>query len=179
MTERTYQLAISGSFPHKHLCELVFDLVIARLLFGVDDGRVFVRHRCVAAVFSSERLRVPPQPTRLPLSGERAYASSCSSFATSQTTFTMSSAPPPPPEIPPQDKQPESQPTTTAPPSAQDAAAMDTTPDHPPEETWDDIPADILALSTDEILTRIRLIENDIKVRVFSQTERSNVLMHL
>jgi 26S proteasome regulatory subunit T5 len=76
----------------------------------------------------------------------------------------MSSAPPPPPEIPPQDKQPESQPTTTAPPSAQDAAAMDTTPDHLPEETWDDIPADILALSTDEILTRIRLIENDIKV---------------
>ncbi|KAG9315787.1 26S proteasome subunit P45 [Chiua virens] len=74
----------------------------------------------------------------------------------------MSSAPPPPPEIPPQDKQPESQSTTTTPP-AQDAP-MDTTPDHPPEETWDDIPAEILSLSTDEILTRIRLIENDIKV---------------
>ncbi|KAH0832049.1 26S proteasome subunit P45 [Lanmaoa asiatica] len=75
----------------------------------------------------------------------------------------MSSAPPPPPEIPPQGKQPESQ-SDTAPQSAQDATAMDTTPDHPPEETWDDIPADILSLSTDEILTRIRLIENDIKV---------------
>ncbi|KAG6372142.1 hypothetical protein JVT61DRAFT_7932 [Boletus reticuloceps] len=80
------------------------------------------------------------------------------------STSTMSSAPPPPPEIPPQDKQPESQPTTTASQWAQDAAAMDTTPDQPPEETWDVIPADILALSTDKILTRIRLIENDVKV---------------
>lgn len=49
---------------------------------------------------------------------------------------------------------------------------MDTTSDHPPEETWDDIPADILSLSTDEVLTRIRLIENDIKVRVFLVTKR-------
>ena len=48
---------------------------------------------------------------------------------------------------------------------------MDTTPDQPPEETWDDIPADILSLSTDEILTRIRLIENDIKVRVLPITD--------
>ena len=80
----------------------------------------------------------------------------------------MSSAPPPPPEILPQDKQPESQPS--AQPSAQDGAAMDTTPDQPPEETWDDIPTDILSLTTDEILTRIRLIENDIKVRVPPQT---------
>ena len=83
----------------------------------------------------------------------------------------MSSTPPPPPEIPPQDKQPESQ-LTTAPPPGQDAAAMDTTPDQPPEETWDDIPADILSLSTDEILTRTRLIENDIKVRVFKRPNR-------
>lgn len=51
---------------------------------------------------------------------------------------------------------------------------MDITPDHPPEETWDDIPADILSLSTDEILTRIRLIENDIKVRVFPTTKHLN-----
>lgn len=51
---------------------------------------------------------------------------------------------------------------------------MDTTPDQPPEETWDDIPEDILSLSTDEILTRIRLIENDIKVRVFPATEPPN-----
>lgn len=52
---------------------------------------------------------------------------------------------------------------------------MDTSPDHPPEDTWDDIPADILSLSTDEISTRIRLIENDIKVPVFS---RSSVAVH-
>ena len=82
----------------------------------------------------------------------------------------MSSAPPPPPEIPPQDKQPDPQSPTTV--HQEQDAAMDTTPDQPPEETWDDIPADILALSTDEILTRIRLIENDIKVRVFPTTER-------
>jgi hypothetical protein len=43
---------------------------------------------------------------------------------------------------------------------------MDTTPDAPVEETWEDIPEDVMALSTDEILTRIRLIENDIKVGV-------------
>ena len=42
---------------------------------------------------------------------------------------------------------------------------MDTTPDQPPEETWDDIPEEIKALTTEEILTRIRLIDNDIKVR--------------
>ena len=42
---------------------------------------------------------------------------------------------------------------------------MDTTPDQPAEETWADIPEDVMALSTDEILTRIRLIDNDIKVR--------------
>ena len=41
---------------------------------------------------------------------------------------------------------------------------MDVTDDTPPEETWDDISEDILALSTDEILTRARLIDNDIKV---------------
>jgi 26S proteasome regulatory subunit T5 len=44
------------------------------------------------------------------------------------------------------------------------SAGMDTTPDAPPEETWDDIPEEIRSLSTEEILTRIRLIENDIKV---------------
>jgi 26S proteasome regulatory subunit T5 len=42
---------------------------------------------------------------------------------------------------------------------------MDTTPDQPPEETWADIPEDVMALSTDEVLTRIRLIENDMKAR--------------
>jgi 26S proteasome regulatory subunit T5 len=43
---------------------------------------------------------------------------------------------------------------------------MDTADDQPPEETWDDIPEDIMTLTTDEILTRIRLIENDMKVRL-------------
>lgn len=41
---------------------------------------------------------------------------------------------------------------------------MDTAPDKPAEETWEDIPDDIKALTTDEIFTRIRLIDNDIKV---------------
>ena len=45
---------------------------------------------------------------------------------------------------------------------------MDTTPDEtkPVEETWEDIPEDIMSLSADEINSRIRLIENDIKVRL-------------
>lgn len=88
-----------------------------------------------------------------------------------------SSAPTPPPEIPPQDKQPDS--PTDPPPPAQDAAAMDTTPDQPPEETWDDIPPEILSLSTDEILTRTRLIENDIKVRAPSVQTELIPFMHL
>jgi 26S proteasome regulatory subunit T5 len=41
---------------------------------------------------------------------------------------------------------------------------MDVTPDAPEEETWSDLPEEILTLSTDEILTRTRLIDNDIKV---------------
>ena len=52
---------------------------------------------------------------------------------------------------------------------------MDTTPDttHPiepteapmvEEETWADIPEDIMSLGTDEIMARTRLIDNDIKV---------------
>jgi 26S proteasome regulatory subunit T5 len=45
-----------------------------------------------------------------------------------------------------------------------EVAEMDTTPDQPPEETWDDIPEEIMELDTEDILTRIRLIDNDIKV---------------
>ncbi|KZV86142.1 26S proteasome subunit P45 [Exidia glandulosa HHB12029] len=41
---------------------------------------------------------------------------------------------------------------------------MDTTPDQPPEDDFSDLPEDILAAPTDDILTRIRLIDNDIKV---------------
>lgn len=77
----------------------------------------------------------------------------------------MSSAPSGPPSDPPAN--PEKQPETTPPaPATQDAAAMDVTPDQPPEENWDDIPPEIMSLGTDEMLTRIRLIENDIKVRL-------------
>ncbi|KAF8895342.1 26S proteasome subunit P45 [Infundibulicybe gibba] len=75
----------------------------------------------------------------------------------------MSSAPPPtnPPNNP--EKQPDG--SSNPPPVAPAAAVeMDTAPDAPAEETWADIPEDIMSLSTDEILTRIRLIENDIKV---------------
>jgi 26S proteasome regulatory subunit T5 len=67
-----------------------------------------------------------------------------------------SSTPPPPPSNPPDDDQQSSQ--------VQAEGEMDTTPDPPLQETWEDIPEDVMALSTDEILTRIRLIENDIKV---------------
>jgi len=45
-----------------------------------------------------------------------------------------------------------------------EVAEMDTTPDQPVEETWDDIPEEIMELDTEDILTRIRLIDNDIKV---------------
>lgn len=75
----------------------------------------------------------------------------------------MSSAPPPPPNDPPSN--PEKQPEAPASDVTPDAA-MDITPDQPAEETWEDIPEEIMALGTDEILTRIRLIENDIKVRL-------------
>ena len=68
----------------------------------------------------------------------------------------------PPPNPEKQPEQPVSSGDADAP--AQDAAAMDTTPDQPPEETWADIPDEVMSLSTDDILTRIRLIENDIKV---------------
>ncbi|CCM03549.1 uncharacterized protein FIBRA_05685 [Fibroporia radiculosa] len=70
-----------------------------------------------------------------------------------------STQPPVPPPENNNEKQPEPTPTTSTEPNA-----MDTTPDQPAEETWSDIPEDIMGLSTDEILTRIRLIDNDLKV---------------
>ncbi|KAF5314834.1 hypothetical protein D9619_007060 [Psilocybe cf. subviscida] len=75
----------------------------------------------------------------------------------------MSSAPPPsnPPNNP--EKKPD-EPSAAPSSSAEPAASMDVTPDTPPEETWDDIPEDILNLSPEEISTRTRLIDNDIKV---------------
>ncbi|KAF5309337.1 hypothetical protein D9611_014007 [Ephemerocybe angulata] len=83
----------------------------------------------------------------------------------------MSSAPPP--NDPPQDSEKKSEESTPllSTSNAQDSAAMDTTPDVQPEETWDDIPEDILALSSDEIATRTRLIDNDLKV-MRSETQR-------
>lgn len=78
-----------------------------------------------------------------------------------------STQPPNPPSSNNDGKKPEESAPATAPTPAGDAA-MDTTPDVPPPENWDDIPEEILSLSTDEILTRIRLIDNDIKVCVMS-----------
>lgn len=52
---------------------------------------------------------------------------------------------------------------------------MDTTPDQPPEETWDDIPEEIMELDTEDVLTRIRLIDNDIKVRFFAHRRRNEI----
>ncbi|KAG5650128.1 26S proteasome regulatory subunit 6A-B [Sphagnurus paluster] len=77
----------------------------------------------------------------------------------------------PPPNNPPSnsEKKPENVSTSSIP--QPDAAAMDIASDGPAEETWADIPEEIMALSTDEILTRIRLIDNDIKV-MRSETTR-------
>ncbi|CAL1712868.1 unnamed protein product [Somion occarium] len=77
----------------------------------------------------------------------------------------MSSVQPPnpPPEDNNNEKKPEAS-TSATNAATQDADLMDTTPDQPPEETWDDIPEEIISLSTDEILTRTRLIDNDLKV---------------
>jgi hypothetical protein len=72
----------------------------------------------------------------------------------------------PPGEHPDGDGQREDAPRSdsTAPTGTQpELAEMDTTPDQP-EETWDDIPEEIMELDTEDIRTRIRLIENDIRV---------------
>lgn len=74
----------------------------------------------------------------------------------------MSSAPPP--SNPPNNSEKKDVPPSSEAAPSQGVADMDVTPEAPVEETWDDIPEDILALSTDEIMTRTRLIENDIKV---------------
>jgi 26S proteasome regulatory subunit T5 len=44
---------------------------------------------------------------------------------------------------------------------------MDVTPD-PPAETWSDLPEELLTASAEEIVTRRRLIENDIRVGLHS-----------
>lgn len=80
----------------------------------------------------------------------------------------MSSSAEPPPQPPTESKQPGSS-SEAAPGTSQADATMDTTPDQPAEETWDDIPEDVLNSSTDDILTRARLIDNDIKASLSSQ----------
>jgi 26S proteasome regulatory subunit T5 len=48
--------------------------------------------------------------------------------------------------------------------SPADADKMDATPE-PPAETWSDLPEELLTAAADEIVSRRRLIENDIRVR--------------
>lgn len=76
---------------------------------------------------------------------------------------SMSSAQPP---IPPPENNNEKKPEPEASSSTEAAqdASMDTTPDQPPEETWEDIPEDIRNLPTEDVSTRTRLIDNDLKV---------------
>ncbi|KAG6854118.1 26S proteasome regulatory subunit 6A-B [Blastosporella zonata] len=81
----------------------------------------------------------------------------------------MSSLPPPNNPTSNPEKQPDVSSSSQPAPAAD--SAMDTAPDVPEEETWSDLPEDILSLTTDEILTRVRLLENDIKV-MRSETTR-------
>ncbi|THG99679.1 hypothetical protein EW026_g2725 [Hermanssonia centrifuga] len=81
-----------------------------------------------------------------------------------------------PPNPPPEqnntggdDKKPEEQASSST--GSITDAPMDTTPDQPPEETWEDIPEDIMGLSSDEITTRTRLIDNDLRI-IRSETLR-------
>ena len=88
----------------------------------------------------------------------------------------MSSAQPPnqPPDNPPTGEKPDEQPLLGQTPSEArptEDAPMDTAPDQPPEETWDDIPEEIMALPTEDIQTRTRLIDNDVKVTFLFSTE--------
>jgi 26S proteasome regulatory subunit T5 len=49
---------------------------------------------------------------------------------------------------------------------------METAPEQPPEETWEDIPEDVRSGTVEEIQTRARLIENDIKVQLWTLPSR-------
>jgi 26S proteasome regulatory subunit T5 len=73
--------------------------------------------------------------------------------------------PNPPPNPPASDPaKPEENATASQQQPPVEDAPMDTTPDAPPEENWDDIPEDVFISPVEDILTRVRLIENDIKV---------------
>lgn len=54
-------------------------------------------------------------------------------------------------------------------------AEMDMTPDEPVVETWEDIPDDVRNSAVDEISTRTRLIDNDIRVSVWSSSHRQEL----
>ncbi|KAG8851803.1 26S proteasome regulatory subunit 6A [Tulasnella sp. 330] len=70
-----------------------------------------------------------------------------------------------PPNQPSDAPKPNDAPTTSGAGAPAAAQAMDTTADEQPqEETWEDIPSDVRAASTEEISTRSRLIDNDVKV---------------
>lgn len=71
-----------------------------------------------------------------------------------------------PPSQPPNDekKAENPAPATEASATEQDSNAMDVQPEQPAEDNFDDIPAEIMESGTDDILTRVRLLENDIKV---------------
>jgi len=74
-----------------------------------------------------------------------------------QPRHSMSTTPPP--SNPPNNPEKELEPLSSG------SGSMDVAPDQPPQvAAWEDIPDDVLSSTTEEILTRIRLIENDIKV---------------
>jgi len=69
-----------------------------------------------------------------------------------------------PPGQPPNDEKKAEAPVVSEPTTNSEAAPMDVQPEQIVEENWDDIPSDIMECSTEDIMTRVRLIENDIKV---------------
>lgn len=93
---------------------------------------------------------------------------SCFTPPSSLYSTAMSSAQPPnqPPEQNDNngEQKPEIEASSSAPAAAENGNKMDTAPDQPPEETWEDIPEEIRSLSTEEVATRARLIENDLRV---------------
>lgn len=78
---------------------------------------------------------------------------------------TPSSQPPPGHPGPSDNKPSSSTDATSSTQPAADADKMEVTPAEPPAETWSDLPEELLTASADEIVSRRRLIENDIRVR--------------
>lgn len=78
----------------------------------------------------------------------------------SQDTPAGAPQPPNPP------KPADSSDSETSPLLANDSIEVDAPvePEQPPEETWEDIPDDVKNAGADEIVTRARLIDNDIRV---------------